>query len=469
MADSCRPNNPDGGPKGSLPGGVQDLPDAHQPVASSAHQCEAAQGHIAVAVFDACSQQPINGASVQITGPENHSDQTGADGAANFNCLTPGWYTVQTTFAGYNDDNQSVEVTEDTVRQTDVALEKVMQISAASANYTVVLDSSGIAPAAHAILEFQISDGPPGLRYDVQVQRSASSGLTGGPGLANSWEASQGRAIRAGKTVFSSWSNGQRSLRLDGSGNATYAMPLEWWRDLARIPRASFDSFDMHYKVVAFRDGATRPCASSPVSTVSVRNNLERFRVLESGSGRGYISGGTRYSVRMEFTVREPNTTDMYTIVQWMQGHFKIWQGTPPVMTYPTHKLYNIIHDANFPNRTIDRLRTNPRYGDGNYTIDSAGTTAHTTDRPGGALPSSATHMYTTLDFETLLHLNFEVPAAVTIIRQDGSAPVWGVITGVLADPQPITLATDTWDVRILQVRTSSGVTVTHPNTFAGP
>ena len=84
-----------------------------------------------------------------------------------------------------------------------------------------------------------------------------------------------------------------------------------------------------------------------------------------------------------------------------------------------------------------------------------------------GPTPS---HLFASVDFETRLHLNFEVPAAVTVTRKDGSAPVFGVVAGKLDDPQPVTLAARTWNVRILQTRQADGtVAVTHPATFAGP
>jgi hypothetical protein len=169
----------------------------------------------------------------------------------------------------------------------------------------------------------------------------------------------------------------------------------------------------------------------------------------------------------MEFKVREANTTEMYTIVQWKLGTNRIWGGS---RTYCVVKDYNILHDSNIPEWAIDRISTNPRYHDGVFTITEGGKKAATTDAPGGAIGASDTHDFLTREFDTKLHLNFEVPAAVTVTRQEGSAPVYGIVIGKLADPQPITLANDTWKVRILQIKGSGGsIAVTHPETYGGP
>ena len=426
-----------------------------------------------VQVVNDCDGSPIEGAQVEISGPESRSGATNAEGWAGFEGIEPGAYNVSAGHDGYNDGDTEVTVPPATSQTAEVELTPTIRIEACEASYTVVLDSNGNAPTAYPILEFEITDGPPNYRYDLQVTRGASSALSGGPGLADAWCGSDDRDDRADKTEFSTWSNGEQTLRLDGSGAATYSMPLEWWRDLARIPLDSFDELDVRFRVLAMPDGTDEPCAYSTTDAdhaaaghVTVRNNLERARVVDLG----YVDGGHKKSVRMEFTVREPNTTEMYTIVQWMQGASRLWCGTPPVLRYPPHQLYDIRHDCNFPDWTIDRLHTNPRYWDGTYTISSDGLTASATDRPGSSsFPTGCSHKFYGIDFETRFHLNFEVPAAVTVVRQDGSPPVYGVVTGELADPQPVTLASDTWDAHILLERTASGVTVTHPASFGGP
>jgi hypothetical protein len=368
-----------------------------------------------------------------------------------------------------------------------VNLSTKIKIKAAQPAYTVVLDNSGNAPAAYPMLQFQITNGPPNHAFDVQLSRGGPSDatggaadLTGGPGLAGSWVESDGRDARMNRAMLSSWSNGQTTLVLDGSGKATYTVPLEWWRDQARQPRygaavkaseSALSELKYHFRVVALDSGSTPVSfstadGSSASPTVTVRMNLVNFRVVEYG----YINGGTQKSIRMQFTVREANTVNMYTLVQWMQGAYQQWQGTPLVMSYlPGHELYGLTHICNFSDFTIDRVRMNPRYGDGAYDC-SDGLTASATDAPGGVIHSDYDQEWDSIDFETRIHLNFEVPAEVTITRKDGSPPMYGVITGVLADPQPITLDSNKWQTRVLQVRQTDGnVTVTHPDTFAGP
>ena len=249
-------------------------------------------------------------------------------------------------------------------------------------------------------------------------------------------------------------------------------MPLEWWRDQVRRTRASFTEFTYHYRVVAMKDAASGVCThssgnGSATGTVKLRNNLTAFRVVVLG----YIEGGTKRSMRMEFEVREANTTGMYTFVQWKIGGRERYAGTPPVMSRPTVQDYGVQHISDYPVWQIDRLNTDPRYWDDAYTITNGGKKAAATDKPSSsATTATTTHTFTHIDFDTRVHLNFEVPAAVTITRQDGSAPTFGVVVGELANPQPIKLDSDNWSSRILRVRQADGTeAVTHPNTFAGP
>ena len=429
-------------------------------------QTPAPTANLHVQLQHACDRSPLNNGTVRITGPESRELRTGADGWANFNGITPGDYRIEGTHPQHYQSVTSAHAPDATTTAVQLPLQAEIHMAAAQAAYTVVLDANGNAPAAFPIAEFRITNGPPNHFFDVQLSRDGAGTLSGGPGLAASWVQADGRDARMGRTVFSSWANGQRTLRLDGGGNATFRMPLEWWRDQARQRLSAFTEFTYHFRVVAFRDATTPVCAYSAASSVALRNNLVRFRVVDNG----YINGGTAKSIRMEFTVREANTTDMYTFVQWMQGFFRQWSGYPPVMSYPSHQLYGIIHDANFPDFTIDRLETNPRYWGGAYNHSADGLTASATDAPSAPLPPASSHGWGSIDFETRAHLNFEVPAAVTIRRQDGAAPVYGVITGALADPQPITLDSSSWNTRVLQVRQADGtVTVTHPANFAGP
>ena len=331
----------------------------------------------------------------------------------------------------------------------------------------VVLDKTGAVPAKYPILEFDIQ-GPPSWFCDVQVSRKDADKLTAGPGLAGAWDKSKTPKDRLPQRLFSSWTNGEKTLKLDGSGKAKYKMPLDWWKDLARLPRKDFTTEDFYYRVLAFKDAAASSIVYSTKNTgtppsVKIHNNLTDFKFTDLG----YVSGGLNKSVQTEFIVREADTTEMYTIVQWNIGSNRIWGGGN---TYASATDYGISHRINIPEWAIDRLRLDPRYQDGVYTIAADKKTAATTDTPGGPIGASDTHDYYSLDFETRLHLNFEVPAAIKIKRKDGSPPIYDVVIGVLDDPQPFILDSATWNVRILQVRQADGtVTVTHPNTFAGP
>ena len=339
---------------------------------------------------------------------------------------------------------------------------KIPKIKAKQASYVVVLDKTGNLKTGYPILEFEITDGCPNYHIDIQVAKEDSSLLSGGLGISGAWDKTKPAKDRINQKVFSSWTNGQTTLTLDGSGKATYKMPLEWWRDIARQPLSTFTTQKIHFRVVSACNGTATSTNDSSISEIEVHNNLVEMKVDD----KGYINGGVNKSVSMEFKVREANTTEMYTIVQWNRGSNRIWGGA---RTYAVVKDYGINHDSNIPEWAIDRLRTNPRYADGVYTISGGGKKAKTTDTPGGAIGASDTHDFFTLDFDTRLHLNFEVPAAVTITRKEGSAPIWGIVIGKLADPQPITLANDTWNFRILQIRAGSTVTVSHPNTYGGP
>jgi hypothetical protein len=412
-----------------------------------------------------CDKSPLNNGTVKISGPESHQATTGADGWAKFDGITPGTYTIDGTHPQHQPGNTSANAPAATTTSVELPLHGNLQIAAVHDAYTVVLDKTGNPPGAFPILEFNITNGPPNHLFDVQLSR-AGGDPSGGPGLGGSWVEADGRDARMSRQVFSSWSNGAHTLRLDGSGNGSFKMPLEWWRDQARQKRSDFTEFTYQCRAVAFKDGPTAVCTEAPAVSVKVRNNLVDYKLVDNG----YIDANATKSIRMEFKVREANTTEMYTFVQWMQGSDPQWKGSPPVQSYPTHQLYNITHDYNFPDFTIDRLRMDPRYHDGTYTITDGGLTASSTDAPGGSINAGYSHDYNSLDFETRVHLNFEVPATVTIIRKDGAPPVYGVVTGKLADPQPIIMDSATWNIRILQVRQPDGsVTVTHPNTFAGP
>jgi hypothetical protein len=406
----------------------------------------------------------LSGGTVRIAGPETHEASTDSSGWARFNGIAPGDYKIDGKHPQHQPGSVAASAAAGTTTTATLALNGVLTITAVKAAYTVVLDKTGNPTAAFPVLEFNLTNGPPNHLFDVQLSRTGSA-PAGGPGIGGSWVEADGRDTRMSRKVFSSWSNGQHTLRLDGAGNGSFKMPLEWWRDQARQKRSDFTEFTYQCRAVAFKDGPTPVCSEAPTVSVKVQNNLVDFKLTDNG----YTGTGDRKSIRMEFKVREANTTEMYTFVQWMQGAFKQWSGAPPVMTYTTHQLYNVIHDANFPDFTIDRLRTDPRYWDGTYNI-IGGLSASATDAPGHALDPGYSHEFDSIDFETRVHLNFEVPAAVKITRKEGSAPVFGVVSGVLDDPQPIKLDSATWQTRVLQVRQADGsVSITHPNSFSGP
>ncbi|AHG91429.1 hypothetical protein J421_3892 [Gemmatirosa kalamazoonensis] len=415
-----------------------------------------------------CDKSPLDKGTVHISGPETHDLNTGADGWAKFDGIAPGSYSIRGQHPQHKEGTATANAPADATTESKLPLQATIEIKAVKTEYTVVLDKTGNLPSAGTfpILEFTITKGPPNHLFDVQISRAGAGKLSGGPGLGDSWAPGDARDVRVGRTEYSSWSSGQKTLKLDGAGSATFKMPIEWWRDQARRTLATFTEDTLAFRVVAVKDAATPICADSAKGSLKLRNNLTKFDVVDLG----YIAGGTKHSVRMEFTVREADTTEMYTMVQWMQGAMPQWSGTPPVKSFPTHKLYDIIHDADFPDFTIDRLHTNPRYRDGAFTVSADKKTASTDDAPGGAIDPGISHEWHGVDFETRVHLNFEVPAAVKITRKDGSAPVFGVVTGKLDDPQPVTLTSKTWNTRVLQVRNADGtITVTHPASFAGP
>ena len=356
--------------------------------------------------------------------------------------------------------------------KTTVDKTEPVTITPKNAEYVVVLDKTGATPAAYPVLEFQVT-GPHGWFFEVQVSRHESNLFTEAPGLTGSWDKSKDWKDRLPQKTFSSWTNGEKTLKLDGSGKGKYTMPLDWWKDQARLPRKDFSDEDFYYRAIAYKDAAgsaprfSTPNGGTPPS-LKIHNNLRDFKA----SNVGYVDSGGRQQERLEFTVREANTTEMYTIVQWMQGAIQLYSGT--TTSFLQHQLYNIQHDSNFPDRTIDSLTTNPRPsffgGAGSPQVSPDHKTAFGTDGPGASLtslPGSYTALFFSVDFETHVHLNFEVIAPVNIIRQDGSPPRYGVITGMLSDPQPATLDTVTWKARILWEKQADGtLNITYPDTY---
>lgn len=343
-------------------------------------------------------------------------------------------------------------------------------ITANRGDYAVVIDDQGNEIASKPILGFQITGGPPNGLIDIQLSVDSAAGLTGGPGLSSPWDSSLPISQRYENGLFSSWSNGDNTLRLDGSGSATYKMPLEWWRDLARVTWVS-DTKSFFYRVISVDDDTTTVTGQSSAdgvgsaSSVVLRNNLVSFKVVESG----YT--GRSKPVTMTLVVLVPNTTNMYSFVQFLQGAQKLWTGPGPC-TYPPITQYGgIKHDANFEDLSIDSLDTDPRYA-ANYTVSPDGKQATADDNPdpGAMEPQLYTHYYSSLDFDTRVYLNFEVPAQVHISRQAGSPPQYGVVTGDMLPASPSIISSWHWSVRVLQAAQADGsVATTYPDSFSGP
>ncbi|MDR2010224.1 MAG: OmpH family outer membrane protein [Bacteroidales bacterium] len=347
-------------------------------------------------------------------------------------------------------------------------LKEKIKIKAKQNSYTVVLDKNGNLFSGYPNLEFEITDGNPGDFIDIQVVKKDDALLIDNKGIVNSWDKTKLPKDRVSVKTFSSWTNGDTNLQVDGVGKVTYTMPLDWWRDLARQPKSDFSLMTLYFKVLAFPSSTDiTPSESSSKSNTEIHNNLVDFKINDFG----YISGGTVKSMSMEFTVKEAGTTEMYTFVQWKMGGRQNWDNAKN-LTRPNVQDYGIRHISDYPQWTIDRVGTNPRYWDGNYQISADAKKATATDKPSSVTPNiPLTHTFTFIDFETRVHLNADVPMVVTITRQDGSPPVYGIVIGIIPPPEPLILDNDTWNSRILQIRntTTGAITITHPLTFTGP
>ncbi|MEO8131540.1 MAG: hypothetical protein ABI822_30880, partial [Bryobacteraceae bacterium] len=397
IESSAKDPTPPGQPVKPCPGDPSCPPGSgtvkHDPIPNS----DPDKANLSVRLVHACDSTPLKDGTVRITGPESREGTTAADGWVHFNQITPGYYDIE----GIAPKHQQGTTSADCPAATDTAvvlkLQAEVKMTAVKATEIVVLDNLGNPLAAHPILEFKITDGPPNHLFDIQLSRTGAATLSGGPGLAGSWVEADGRDARMGRKEFSSWSNGQTALQLDGAGAGTFKMPLEWWRDQARQPLTSFNEFSYSYRVVTFKAGPTPTCAASSVGTAKLQNNLTGFRVVDLG----YVNGGTDKSIRMEGNLREANSNAMFTFVQWKIGGREQYAGTPAVMTRPTVQDYNIIHDSNYPVSQLDRVGTDPRYWNGVYTISPDGKKMSATDAPGGGLSAGFTHQFTHIDFDT--------------------------------------------------------------------
>jgi hypothetical protein len=185
------------------------------------------------------------------------------------------------------------------------------------------------------------------------------------------------------------------------------------------------------------------------------------------------VEQGRKKSVAMTFQVREAGTSAMYTILQWVKGSSRRWYKDGRVK-YGKCTDYDIEHDCNFPEWSLDRRsHRDPRYADGKYKISTDQKSATATDKPGpcATIGDTINHGYYCMDFQTRLYLNCEVPHGITLSRKDrnkttSSKPDWGVIIGGISHkkPPPVILKQVEWSTRVLQTREGSHVKVTHPD-----
>jgi hypothetical protein len=119
----------------------------------------------------------------------------------------------------------------------------------------------------------------------------------------------------------------------------------------------------------------------------------------------------------------------------------------------------------------IDAMHDNPRYHLGKWTVSPDGKTASAPDAPFQGritdFPGKFVQYASSLDFETRVHLNFEVPDKVRVVRKDGAPPVYRVVAGDLPEPLPFLLDAAKWEVRVLQALDAQGAArITHPSTL---
>ena len=97
-----------------------------------------------------------------------------------------------------------------------------------------------------------------GTQPQGQVHNRSGSGEFLGQDQESVDNAHKPAPLRLSQETFSSHTNGD-IITLDGTGKGTYDMPDDWWKDLARLPRADFDEMDVFYRVVASLPGTNSP------------------------------------------------------------------------------------------------------------------------------------------------------------------------------------------------------------------
>ncbi len=336
--------------------------------------------------------------------------------------------------------------------------------------YTVVLTKTGIVPAAYPILSFDIT-GPPGWFYEVQVGRDYSIGFGEGPGMKSSWLETDEPFHRVHQSGFSTWTHGEKTLQLDGSGRAKYTMPVEWWKDQARQRIEDFHNLGYFYRALAFKDvSGAAPRFSTPnwgaPPNVTLHNNLTDFSqpVYRENESHDITGVGAYATIKTanRFEVREPDTWDMYCMVQWVMGEGRI-RNTDGIISFSEITFYGLDTRIDIPEWTIDQNQgLEPRY---RKRPDAHGPTwAIYEDEPGfhKIAPNIAALIFRT-DFKAMVHLNCDInDNSVTIKTKMGTPPVLDQVIGVLPDPQPAILAEIHWKVRILMYRHPAYLEITH-------
>jgi hypothetical protein len=282
----------------------------------------------------------------------------------------------------------------------------------------------------------------------------ARGGLPGGalaPGLAGAWDGARPVRERRDAARFSSWSNGEQALRLDGSGRTTYTLPLAWWQDQARRALAGFTVDPLHYRVLAFPDPAgTVTDSAAGRRPVRILNNLvslvvDQLRYHPDGA----MPDVWRRHARIRFTVRERGTTAMYNMVQWKRGGRTYEDGS---FDYPVRD-YGRRHESNYPSWQIDWVNVNPRYWDGAPTVEPDGQAAYYEDDVSISAPGAGhNRLNLAIDFRSKLHVDHDIPHAVTIDaaatthRADGAL---GIYRGVIDEDQCLVLEEKPWNARM--------------------
>jgi hypothetical protein len=330
-----------------------------------------------------------------------------------------------------------------------------VKIKAKLDEYVLVLNQAGQLQANYPIMEFEVTNGTPNYLVDVQVARRYADLLMGGPGLANAWDKTAAVKQRIDQRPFSSWSNGEKALKLDATGKATYKIPLEWWCDQARIAKKLFDEVTYFYRVLIFEKANSetiylstddRDYRASP--KVKVKNNLTDFKVYNLRYHKDDTTDGMwlRYA-RIEFKVREADTAKMYNMVQWKKGGrinedgSDVWGVTD----------YGVEHTCKYSNWQIDRVATNPRYWDGDPVIEADKKTAYYEDDVSCGPPDPGhTAVTLNIDFISKMHLNCDIPAAVTI-KTESSYPDGrkNIYQGVIDENVTLILAEASWSAKM--------------------